>query len=128
AKLKESPLAELSFSQFRLFGSTGDRKTYEKAYFSRRHRLNVFALLYTLEEDSEWLKPLEDTIWAILNEYTWVLPAHVGLKLRSYPLDIWDQPEPPEETVDLFAAETAFALAELMHLLGERLHPWIGHR
>jgi hypothetical protein len=35
---------------------------------------------------------------------------------------------PPEQVVDLFAAHTAHALAEVLALLGERLDPWIDYR
>lgn len=52
---------------------------------------------------------LLEAIWAICSEVTWCLPAHVS-------------PERPlAETIDLFAAETGFALAELRLLLGSRL-------
>lgn len=116
------------FSRFSLFGSTGDRSEYEADYFERRYRLFAFAAMYWLDDDPAWLKRLEDTIWTICDEYTWVLPAHVGLNRPAYPQGIWDREVPPAETVDLFAAETAFALAELLTLLEGKLHPWIEDR
>ncbi len=124
----QKPLELLLYSEFILFGKTGDRSVYQEKYFDRRTRLNVFAMLYLLEGKLEWRSHLEDTIWAICEEYTWVLPAHVGLYHPDYPLHIWDQPKPPRDTVDLFAAETAFSLAEITNLLGEELSPWVVHR
>jgi hypothetical protein len=35
---------------------------------------------------------------------------------------------PPRQTVDLFAAETAHALAEVVYLLKHQLDPWVTHR
>ena len=43
---------------------------------------------------------LEDTIWAICDEYTWSLPAHIS----------WAKDERTD--VDLFASETGYALSE----------------
>ena len=122
------PLGILPFSEFVLFGTTGNRTIYESKYQERRSRLCVFALLSMLEGDKRWLTLLEDTIWAVCDECTWVVPAHVGLYHNDYPSGIWDQPEPPRETVDLFAGETAFALAEIVSLLEDDLHPWVVHR
>lgn len=122
------PLEALLFSEFVLFGRTGDRTTYQRKYYERRRRLTLYTLLYSLEGGERWLRAIEDMLWAICDEYTWVLPAHVGLYRPDYPLGIWDQPEPPRETVDLFAGETAFAMAEIVSLLRETLDPWVVHR
>lgn len=127
-ELLEQPIAPLKFADFIRFGGDGDRQAYETSYFERRRRLAVYALLYTTSGEERWLRVLEEIIWLICDEYTWVIPAHVGLYVRTYPEHIWDQPQPPRETVDLFAGETAFALAEIVHLCKDALHPWIVHR
>ncbi|MNJ41750.1 Heparinase II/III-like protein [compost metagenome] len=65
-----------------------------------------------------WLYPehegyqamLCDIIWSICNEYTWCLPAHLSGQSET---ETGSQIRP---TIDLFAAETAFALAELAQL------------
>lgn len=101
---------ELTYSLFSLFAKQGSRLEYERAYFERRRRLNTFALLSLLEPEHEaFHTALLDSVWGICSELTWCLPAHVS-------------PERPvSETIDLFAAETGFTLAELRLLLGERL-------
>lgn len=123
-----SLLTTLPFSEFILFGATGDRQAYEAKYFDRRTRLSVLALLHLTEGGEKWRGALEDTIWAICDEATWVLPAHVGLYVNEYPEGIWDRLLPPRETVDLFSAITAHALAEIISLAGDTLHPWIADR
>lgn len=125
AHLLENPIIQPPFSDFTLFGDTGDRNIYAKKRNELYSRLDLFALLSMAEEKAEWKKGLEDAIWSICNEYTWVLPAHVGLYVNQYPNGIWDQPLPPRETVDLDASTTAFTLAEILHALGNRLHPWV---
>lgn len=117
------------YSEFVTFHFTGERKVYEEKAFERMRRLHSFALMMLSEpEETKWQIQLEDTIWAICNEYTWVVPAHVGLYNNQYPNGIWEESKPPRETVDLFAALTAFSLSEIVGMLGTRLSPWIVHR
>ena len=78
--------------------------------------LETCALMAWLYEDEEYLHKLEDIIWAICDEYSWPIAAHMrGTSLSAY------QEENPN--VDLFAAETAEAFAEILSLLGDKLHP-----
>lgn len=121
---RQTPITTLTFSTFKLFDMTGSRREFERPYFGRRARLLALALVATIDQTDAPLEALEDLIWAICDEYTWCLPAH-----------LWrDAPTPrggrlmPEQTVDLFAAETAHALAETIIMLGGRLHPWIPER
>ena len=117
------PLYAIPFSVFRRFEDDGDRTQFEfdpeKGYFTVRGHLEskvIGAWLYPEREDI--LVALQDTIWAICDEYTWSLPAclsgnealRANLQEDSY-------------TVDLFAAETADTLAEALMLLGDRLDP-----
>lgn len=107
----KTPLCALKYSEYNEFFENGSRETYEKRYFLRRKRLNSCALLSLIfPENGEYLKELLDTIWAICDEYTWSVPAHAECK-----------DEIDENLLDLFAAETGFALAEIKFLLSERL-------
>jgi hypothetical protein len=125
ANLTDQPAESPPFSDFLLFGDTGDRVTYQTKRNQLFSGLHVFGLLAMTEERPEWKKGLENSIWAICNEYTWVLPAHIGLYVNEYPNGIWNQPLPPRETVDLDAAITGFTLVEILHKVGPRLHPWV---
>ncbi len=123
----ETPIPQLPFSVFLLFGKDGDRKQYEDGYFERRKRLSILAALHLIDGGSRWISALEDLIWAICEESTWVIPACVGLNDNAYP-EVWDRPLPPLELIDLFAGETSFALAELISLFDGDLHPWVVDR
>ena len=116
ASFGDTPAESLPFSLFRLFEESGDRLRYEDAYFSHRARLNAFALL-AMGGDEQAVPRLEDAIWAVCDEYAWCLPAHLGASRR-----------PPDREVDLFAAETASALAEICALLKDRLSPAVVNR
>ncbi|WP_409346849.1 hypothetical protein [Paenibacillus sp. MBLB4367] len=118
AAAASAPVEALPFSLFRLYETTGDRYRYERFYFDRRGQLAALALAAFVDQDDAYLEALEDRIWAICDEYTWAVPAHMPngyLGRGGY------QVQPPQ-IVDLFAAETAHALAEINHLLGDRLH------
>lgn len=128
AHLTENPVRAPLFSEFTLFGDTGDRAIYQKVFEQLYSGVHVFSMLAMTEDKPEWKSGLENAIWNVCNEYTWVIPAHVGLYVNEYPNGIWDQPVPPRETVDLLAGMTAFTLAETVHLLKDRLHPWVIHR
>lgn len=117
ARARSSPAPELTFRLWRRFADTGDRLSYERAYFDRRRRLSALLLDTHLNadprpstDDSDHDTALHDLIWSICNERSWVLPAH--------------EPGP----VDLFAAETAQTLAEAIPLLGSRLSPRVRER
>jgi hypothetical protein len=120
--LNESLLA-LPFSLYRLFDETGDRLAFEAPYFERRRRLVSLALAAWLWQTDEYLRGLEDAMWAICDEYAWALPAHLSgssLEARAS--------HAHRTTLDLFACETAFALAEIRSLLADALSPAVSER
>jgi hypothetical protein len=107
--LLQRPEPELTQELYALFEKTGNRLAYEGKYFERRRRLTSFALLSLLDpEKQDYLQALVGTIEAILEEPTWCLPAH----MRGQQID---------RNIDLFSAETGFALGEITVLLGHRL-------
>ena len=110
------PIPTLTFSSFSRFELDGDRAEYEALYFRHRHLLVAFSILYWLYGREEDKKILEDTIWAILDEYTWSVSAHLkGTGLTTLQEDGY--------MIDLFAAETGEALAEMLSLVGDKLTP-----
>jgi hypothetical protein len=133
----QSPIKALRYSTYKIFDSTGSRKEFEKEYFERRGRLNTYAILTMTDGKQEHIDGLQDIIWAICDEFTWCLPAHHGGtsiqvknltnkidstgKLNSF---IREQ----RETVDLFAAETGFALSEILSITENKLDPIIVYR
>ncbi len=111
-------ITDLKYSDFKRFFVDGNRNIYETQYFRRRQMLvasSVLAMVYPEEE--KYLSYLQDIIFAVCDEYTWCLPAHHP-KLE----------ENNNVFIDLFAAETGFALAEIYTMLGERLDKVIAER
>lgn len=73
--------------------------------------LAVFGCLSILEGKPEYLHKLEEVLDGICEEECWALPAHVER----------DRDPDWRIRVDLFASETAQALAEIISLVGDRL-------
>ncbi|MBD2867331.1 heparinase II/III family protein [Paenibacillus arenilitoris] len=108
-RLLESPIPELTPELYGLFEKTGNRLTFESVYFERRRRLTAFALLHLLYPGEEtYRESLVEIVEAILIEPTWCLPAH----LKGQAID---------RHIDLFAAETGFALCEIAAMTGDGL-------
>jgi hypothetical protein len=128
-------IPELPFSSFMRFYRDGDRVEYEDLYFERRRRLQLFGLAALASpgpSGESYLRALEDCLWAICGEYSWCLPAHLeppptGAGAPSAPGVPVEIP-PADRFIDLFSAETAFSLAELLGLLGDRLAPEAANR
>ncbi len=111
-KLFDKKILSLPYTAYRLFSTTGSRVEYEEYHMEHRKMLCAFCAMTLLDRGEEWLDKLCDVIWAICDEYTWALPAH---------LTRCKTPEDVVTCIDLFASETAFALAEIHHILGDKL-------
>lgn len=104
------PLPELSDELYADFSKTGDRLPFERPYFERRRRLGRAAMVVLLGDDAARVRILPSflsKLEAILAEESWSLPAHV-----------WTEPGGKNPwMIDLFAAETANNLAEILAVL-----------
>ncbi|WP_086347718.1 heparinase II/III domain-containing protein [Candidatus Enterococcus clewellii] len=120
--LLEQQVVSLPVSGYEDYLKSGDRLTFEQAYFSRRRQLAVMALAVYCEECSaETLQLLEQIIWEICNEYTWALPAHLSIENGAFD-------ETATTCIDLFAAETGQTLSEIISLVGSQLSPFVIQR
>ena len=91
----------------------GNRIDFETPYFRRRHQLTDLVLGECVEYKGCFLDDVAEMLWQIVSEPVWCLPAHQRL---TEPL-----PGPEEWVVDLFAAETAKVLTDVLQLLGPEL-------
>lgn len=106
-----SPIPSLPYrSRFRFYRD-GDRSEFERPYFCRRQYLSSAALLTLIYPDEpHYLLETQEILWAICDEYSWVLPAHTQGTLQE---DL--------SYIDLFCAQTGFAIAEICYVLSDRL-------
>ncbi len=90
-----------------------NRSRFESAYFERRGMLNDLLLAELAEGKGRFTDQIANGIWAICEETSWCIPAHLpeaGL------------PDPGQPVVDLFAAETGMRLAWADYFMGEQLN------
>ncbi len=105
---------ELKDEWYLLFNKTGDRHTYERPYFQRKSRLFTFAVAEALENKGRFMPALEREINAILNEKSWVLPAH-DVSLTNF--------NQTHFSVDLFSSERASDLSTVDWWFQDKLKP-----
>ncbi len=107
ATLKDIPV--LTDSLYRSFAETGEREPYLKPHDARRKKLSIATLLFILGQPG--LKTvIESYLLAICEERTWVVPPHEG------------------RLIDLYAADTALTLADVLATAGEHLDTRIVQR
>ncbi|MBE7062498.1 MAG: hypothetical protein E7390_01750 [Ruminococcaceae bacterium] len=111
----QNPSPVLSFSDFKLFEETGERHKYEKPLMKKRARISLFSVMFLLTDEERWKNALEEAIFAVCGEASWVSPAHFRSGTTSA--------AEPDLEIDLVASETGFILAEILDLLEDKLNP-----
>lgn len=111
------PVPPLPATLYLEYRRIGRREGYQVPYRLRRRRLAELAVGECLEGQGRFLDPILDLAWAVCEESAWAFPAHQG-----------DLDDPDHPILDLGAAMTALALAELDHILGAQLDPALGKR
>ena len=107
-------------SEHMMFARMGNRSVYEAKYFERRVALLELAIGAHLEKESRIVDKLIDVLWLILEETSWVIPAHC----RD---EKWHNESLPSayagevSLIDLFSAMTAATLAYVYHLCRDTL-------
>ena len=118
------PVPPLSCSLYRRFAVDGNRKEYETPYFQRRTALLTLTFAEKTEGKGRFVELLADYVWAVLEESTWVLPAHNRPRhgLRQGLPDAFGLRTGDElDYIDLFSATTAATLAWVSYLLAKEL-------
>jgi hypothetical protein len=103
----------LPLTEYLGFVRDGNRNRYEKIYFGRRTRLLQALTAECMEGKGRFTDDILNGVWAICEESSWCLPAHIGQAKGV--------PDPGQPVVDLFAAETAALLAFTDYLFGNEL-------
>jgi len=98
------------------YAREGNRARFEAVYFERRALLQQLVLAECVEAKGRFLDAAADALWALCEESTWCLPAHVGVQKARVGL-----PDVTEPVVDLFAGESGVTVAWTLYLLGAQL-------
>ncbi|MBR2460928.1 MAG: heparinase II/III family protein, partial [Clostridia bacterium] len=107
----EADIPLLPLSVFIEFRDNGNRSNYQDIYFKRRTMALELALAELYEKKGRFTVKLMDTVWAIMEESTWIIPAHMYTSPTHGELGV-----PPVYDVsrihgiDLFSASTSGVL------------------
>ena len=106
-------LPATTYLQYR---ENGNRINFENIQFERRSVLVALVAGELAGGNGKYLRQIVNGLWAILEESTWVIPAHVGAQKAGSGL-----PDPAEPIIDLFAGETSATLSWAQFLLHDEL-------
>ena len=108
------PMPPLTEELYAHFFKTGERLSFETVYFERRRQLGRVAMAVLLGDStvrSRFTPVLVRRIQETMDEESWTFPAHA-----------WTQPTGKDPfKIDLFAAETANIMGELLNIFGSIL-------
>ena len=94
----------------------GNRSVYEGDYFRRRGVLGSLLMGEILENKGRFTDDIINGVWAICEESSWTVPAHIGAQEAGSGL-----PDKDEPVVALFSAETGSLLAAVDYFAGDKL-------
>lgn len=114
AKALKTPMPATSDELYLRYSQTGDRTAWQTVASARRGRVTLFALAEAMENRGRFLAAYAESARAMLDEATWVMPAHDRslANLRGTATDI-----------DLGSSHLAWTLAETSRLLDAKLDP-----
>lgn len=125
---KQYPL--LIASDYMMFKRDGNRSIFESKYFPRRGDVLSLALAEYVEGQGRFADKLADLVWLMLEETTWVLPAHNPGKGKT-PYNLPYAYAGKVDYIDLFSATSGATLAAVYYLCGdvlEKVSPVIPER
>lgn len=120
-EILQKDIPQLFASEYMMFRTNGNRTVYEKKFFERRENMFTLAFAEYLQKQGKYTSKLCDYVWLILEETTWVVPAHnkANDKDNAYLTNAYME---KVEYIDLFSAYTGACLAFVYYLCKDILN------
>lgn len=115
-------IVHLPLSLFRDKFVTGSRSRFEDLYRDRRYSLLYMTLAEVHEGQGRFVEKIADMVWAIMEESSWVIPAHIYTSLTDPTTtvpEIYDEIAMPG--LDLYGANCCEILSLVKYFLGDKL-------
>ncbi len=110
---------KIPFGGYSSFRDKGSRKESEEAYFNVRKQLTALGVYLQYVKPSDKEKDyFNELLWSVANEFTWCLAAHIPYDENGFANESY-------KIIDLFAAETAQTLSELITIHKDIIDPFI---
>lgn len=106
----------LPASLFLEYKQNGNRSDFETVLAKRRSVLSSLVVGYMVTREKRYLPQIVNGLYAIMEESTWVLPAHLTLQQSGIGL-----PDPGDKIIDLGCAMTAPLIASVQFLMRDQL-------
>lgn len=123
-EIMREPAPRMTFAMFKEYDVSGSRLEFEVPFFERRRQLEALVLLTLVEDTDRYLSMIEERLWEWCDMYTWETPAHIPMSVEA----ISQYKKEPDTMVALYSATMAFYFAELLSLLGDKLHSMVAYR
>lgn len=104
-------IPNLLYSQYKEIDRSGRREPYEEPMYKRHNNLDSLVIAECISRKGKYLDAIQDHIWLICEETTWVAPAHTKAD------DILQD----RYSIEIFAAMWGQRLAEINVMLGDIL-------
>ena len=114
-EILQKDIPQLYATEYMMYRTNGNRSVYEKKFFERRENMFTLALAEYLDRNGKYTGKLCDYVWLILEESTWVVPAH-NKKTDADNGYLTNAFKEKVEYIDLFSAYTGACLAFVHYL------------
>lgn len=121
----------ITASDYLIRFKTGDRAHFEGIYFERRRDLLTLVIAEAYEKEGRFIDPILDIVWMILEESTWVIPAHLNPSPADMTHKLPYAYDGKRDYIDLFAGATGGLVAwtwYLCHDEFDKISPVINKR
>lgn len=115
----EKKYETLYASEFMMYAKNGNRSVYEDKYFERRNDLTVLLAAEAAEGEDRFTDKILDLVWMILEESTWIVPAHIH-PFAAPQVGLPACYEGKRHFNDLFAAQTGAIIAFAWYICHEK--------
>lgn len=110
----DNNIPQIPYSSYIDYYKFGIRKSFEDTYFERRKQLTALALYLQLNSSEKAIYYFKELLWSISNEFSWCLAAHLEYDDAGFIDGAY-------KNIDLFSAETAQALSEILLIHSDKL-------
>ena len=115
----EKKYESLCASDFLMYARNGNRSVFEDKYFPRRTDLTTLVAAEAAEGEGRFVDKILDLVWMILEESTWIVPAHIA-PFAAPKAGLPATYAGKRNFTDLFAAQTGAIVAAAYYVCHEK--------
>ncbi|WAC41290.1 heparinase II/III domain-containing protein [Pedobacter sp. SL55] len=118
-KANEYEWPSITASLYLDYKHTGRRVDFENLHNKRQEMISLLAIGAMITNDDTYIPQLVNGLWLLLEESTWVAPAHIVVQKQGA-----DLPAVSTSYIDLHASRTGYRVALIHFLLKDKLEKY----